>query len=131
MNKKILIGVILSCFLLLVTPCINAVEYKEVKEEVKNQIESKISSLMTSEFKTVILLDVLLLVYFVLFLFWFYILLTTTHPDGTRLLSFIESIIYASINAIYYMILGIYFIYNFITGLIYLIFAQPMKNIPL
>jgi hypothetical protein len=40
MNKKILIGVILSCFLLLVTPCINAVEYNEVKEEVNNRIDT-------------------------------------------------------------------------------------------
>ena len=31
-NIAIIFGVILSCFLLLVTPCINAIEYKEEKE---------------------------------------------------------------------------------------------------
>jgi hypothetical protein len=38
MRKTILIVVILSCFLLLVTPCINAVENKEVKESIKKSI---------------------------------------------------------------------------------------------
>jgi hypothetical protein len=39
MKEKILIGVILPCFLLFFTPCINAVEYNEVKEEVKENID--------------------------------------------------------------------------------------------
>ena len=39
MKKKILIGVILSCFLLLVTPCINAIQLNEVKEEKQREIK--------------------------------------------------------------------------------------------
>ena len=45
MNKKIIFGVMLSCFLLLVTPCINAVEYKEIKDDIKSKIMSNIDFL--------------------------------------------------------------------------------------
>ncbi len=45
MKKKVVIGIILSCFLLLVTPCINVIEYKEVKETYKDFIEKEIELL--------------------------------------------------------------------------------------
>jgi hypothetical protein len=98
MKKTVLIGFILSCFLLLVTPCINAVEYKEVREEVEskiiidfkdfyNQIKYLINTLTNN-----IVINILLVL---LFLYEIYLLFGTImvwgfwEPD----LSFIERIL--------------------------------------
>jgi hypothetical protein len=51
MKKTIIMGVMLSCFLLLVTPCINAIEYKEVREEVMNELENRVVSLIKKDFE--------------------------------------------------------------------------------
>lgn len=43
MKKTILFGVILSCLLLLLSPCVNAIQYKEIRETKKKYIESFIT----------------------------------------------------------------------------------------
>lgn len=43
MKKTILFGVILSCLLLLLLPCVNAIQYKEIRETKKKYIESFIT----------------------------------------------------------------------------------------
>ena len=57
MKKTVLIGVILSCFLLLVTPCINAVEYKEVKESREEFYKSYFSKYIINKFKSDMLIN--------------------------------------------------------------------------
>jgi hypothetical protein len=101
MNKKILIGVILSCFLLLVTPCINAVEYKEINNELKNKIDnrintfhSKIISLKNCSFNNLLRLKILLIIYiigYITFLPIAWFLTVGSNPYGNP--SFIEILI--------------------------------------
>ena len=69
MKKKVLIGLILSCFLLLVSPCINAVEYKECNDSINSKLDhfgilfKKYNILATPFFLK------LLIIYIVLFFF--------------------------------------------------------------
>jgi hypothetical protein len=66
MKKKILIGVILSCFLLLVTPCINAVEYREVKDNIETQRYRLIDTFINSDKQLGIISSMVFLIYFVI-----------------------------------------------------------------
>ena len=74
MRKTIIMGVMLSCFLLLVTPCINAVEYKEVREEVEQQFQNKLINIKSMNFgKNVDSITILIIIYLIISVITFFI----------------------------------------------------------
>ena len=88
MNKKIIFGVMLSCFLLLVTPCINAVEYKEVKENT--------NSIIVNIFEKLGILSSiipLLIVYYIICYFISFFLLATYYPSWAQMYTLFEAFI--------------------------------------
>jgi hypothetical protein len=128
-------GVILSCLLLLITPCINAVEYNEVKEEVKNNYQislkneldiirqkfnryiyknEKIENIMAS----VIILFIIYLVIGFFFGFCFFILELFIDDD----LNFNELILYTIVVILLWPFLIIYLIIDFFS------YIGPLKK---
>ena len=59
MKGTFVFGVILSCFLLLITPCINAVEYNEIIEEIQEKNKSEIINSIPIENPSNIILTIL------------------------------------------------------------------------
>ena len=105
MRKTIIMGVILSCFLLLVTPCISAVEYNEVKEEVKQQIETNIFNKL---YKSSILNTILFIGAILTFIAVFFLELSFFFLDGhIDFDEFITALIVAIFNAIKFLLLPI------------------------
>jgi len=43
MKRKIVMGIILSCFLLLITPCINAIQIHEINNDIDKKIFDNIN----------------------------------------------------------------------------------------
>ena len=126
MKKKILTGVILSCFLLLITPTINAIQYNEVREVVEQQIQLKINSF---EFEKLVgpILNLLLIIYKTYSLYLFFRLCVTYYLSryglrpGFILLALIEAIIMPFI-----LILGIFL--EFIYAILSIFNVNPNIN---
>ena len=92
MKKKILIGVMLSCFLLLVTPCINAIEYSEEKGEIESNSKDNISLKITSFMN---LINLYLKIGIIVFVFMF-----SEHLTDNVIVSMIMAFFIALVKAI-------------------------------
>ena len=106
MRRFAIIGIIISCFLLLFTPCINAIKDCKLKDEISTNIDFKINKILLNIFdnkNTKIInsfLSCMLSIYFigyVLFLPLMYRIAIGSNPYGeTSVLEAIISSIFAS-----------------------------------
>ena len=76
MKIKVIIGIILSCFLLLVIPCINDVEYKQYNDNINSKLDN-INTLLDRDnmlVKPAQMIGLFLIIYIVLFIFQVFII---------------------------------------------------------
>jgi hypothetical protein len=111
MNKKIIIGVILSCFLLLVTPCINSVEYNEIKDNIKQQYSFEKSFINNNKLSSYVgIFNVLFIIYIIFVILYFievYEWFISWFDEIEDLNEFIFLILFAFILPIQYLIFTI------------------------
>jgi hypothetical protein len=80
MNEKIIFGVILSCFLLLVTPCISAAEYNEVRNVINNRFKSNIQNMIDLKNDNNILISTIVPLMLIIYLIILFVILIGIIP---------------------------------------------------
>ncbi len=68
MKKKVVISVILSCFLFLITPCINAIQIHEIREEIENRIQDNIKSNYLNAKSTVLVNKLAIYIFLIIYI---------------------------------------------------------------
>lgn len=112
-----IIGVILSCFLLFFTPCINAVEYKQYNDNINLKLDN-FKILLNRCNRLVVpaqIIGLLLIIYIVMFIFQVFIIWRFTFT------TFIDALKYTLKHPLSPLIVVPYFILNLIIIIIEII----------